>query len=329
MTENLGRVPRIYELCADGIRVGISDFGAAINYIRIQTERGWRDVCLGFDDADEYILSGTYCGATIGRVANRIKDARFLLGGREYVLSANDNKNCNHGGKEGFDRKFFHADPCGNMLELTLVSPDGDMGFPGELKFAVRYAIGARRLDITYTALSDKDTLWAPTCHAYFCLDGAQKGNCLDDMLKIYADSYTPLAADMTPVGNILPVKGTPFDFTSFRAIGERINKKCEQLEIAGGYDHNFVLKGSHAATAYGSESGISIDVHTDMPALQPYTGNFLRGRSRFGELSPRAGFALEPQFFPDSANRKEFIAPVLRAGEKKTHYISYIFGSV
>lgn len=324
----MNRKPQIFRLESEGISAEISDFGAAVTRLRVG-EGTLRDVALGFDDVNEYIASGSYCGATIGRVANRIGGARFSLGGREYKLPANDGDNCNHGGTEGFDRKFFSADCRGDIIELTYKSADGEMGFPGNLMLTVRYKISPRRLDITYTAVCDKDTLWAPTCHLYFNLDGAEKGNCLGNMLKINAQKYTPLKQGMIPSGEVAPVAGTPFDFTSFHALGERIGEKCAQLELAGGYDHNFCLSGEHAATAYGTESGIRLDLYTDMPGMQVYTGNFLRGNSRFGALAPRSGFALEPQFFPNAVNTKNFVVPVLKAGEQKSHYISYIFGSI
>ena len=243
----MNRKPQLFRLESEGISAEISDFGAAVTRLRVG-EGTLRDVALGFDDVNEYIESGSYCGATIGRVANRIGGARFSLGGREYKLPANDGDNCNHGGTEGFDRKFFTADCRGDIIELTYKSADGEMGFPGNLTLTVRYKISPRRLDITYTAVCDKDTLWAPTCHLYFNLDGAEKGNCLGNMLKINAQNYTPLKKGMIPSGEILPVAGTPFDFTSFHALGERIGEKCAQLELAGGYDHNFCLSGEHAA---------------------------------------------------------------------------------
>lgn len=336
----LGREAHIYEISNEYLRVGIADLGASVQYVKVN--RGaWVDVCPGFDNAEAYVASGTYFGATIGRVANRIECAKFSLGGREYSVPANDGKNCNHGGTAGFDRQFFtvrtkgaeNTDWHGDMLELTLSSPDGDMGFPGKLNLIVRYKLRSSALEIFYGAESDKTTLFAPTCHLYFNLDGAKEGgpcgNSCGNMLKINAESYTPIGEGLIPTGGIAPVCGTPFDFTDFHAIGERIGADGVQLRIAGGYDHNFVLNGEHAATAYSNISGIKLDIFTDMPGLQLYSGNFLKGRSRFGELEPRAAYALEPQFFPNSANMPQFEQPTLQAGKRCGHYIRYEFGEI
>lgn len=322
-----GRNASVTELKSQKLRVGLTDFGAGINYISVNTPSGWVQVCLGFDDIAEYVASGTYSGATVGRVANRIGGARFTLGGGKYSLSQNDGGNCLHGGEYGFDKKFFAARPFEGGVEFEYASCDGEMGFPGNLTLRVRYELDGGALTVRYTAWSDKDTLWAPTCHAYFNLNGAGSGDCLGNMLKINAQSYTPIGNGLVPTGKVAPVAGTPFDFTSFAPIGARIGAEDGQLKFAGGYDHNFVLCGGHAATARGDKSGIVLDVYTDMPGLQLYSGNFLKGRAACGVLFPRSGFALEPQYFPNAVNTPGFDAPVLRAGEQKTHYIRYIFG--
>lgn len=328
----------IYEIESEELRVGISDFGAAVQFVKVRQGNSWTDVCPGFDDAESYAESGTYLGATVGRVANRISGAAFTLGGKRYNLSQNDGANCHHGGAVGFDKKFFTVtaagaesnDWHGDMLELTLESPDGDMGFPGNLRLKVRYSVSGGRLSVEYAATSDKDTLWAPTCHTYFNLDGASAdGDSCGNMLKINADCYTPVNKVLTPTGTLEKVFGTPFDFTGFHRIEERIGEKNEQLWLAGGYDHNFALNGEHAATAYSQKSGIKLDIYTDMPGLHLYSGNFLRGRSHFGDLKPRAAYALEAQYFPDAANIPSFRQPILRAGQERTQYIRYIFGSI
>ena len=324
----LGREAHIYEIKNEHLRVGIADLGASVQNVAVNRGGTFFDVCPGFDDAEEYVRSGTYFGATIGRVANRISGARFTLGGRQYTVPANDGPNCNHGGTEGFDRRFFEASPEGDdEIVFTYISPDGEMGFPGTLRLKVRYALTGSALEVSYEAECDKDTLWSPTCHLYFNLNGAGRGDACGNMLKINADSYTPEREGLIPTGEIASVLGTPFDFTSMHAIGEHIGEDDRQLEIAGGYDHNFVLKGEEAATAYGPESGITLEILTDMPGLHLYTGNFLKGRSRFGELKPRAAYALEAQFFPNGINTPGFAAPVLRAGEISRHYIVYTFG--
>lgn len=313
----------LYELSNEKLKVGITDFGGAIQYLKVATPSGEKDVCLGFNSIEEYLASGTYCGATIGRVANRIGGAKFSLNGKQYNLSVNDGKNTLHGGKDGFDKLFFDAEIRGDFLTLSLESPDSDMGFPGNLSFKAEFGLNRGAFEIKYIAKCDKDTIWIPTCHAYFNLDG---GKIYDTSIKIYADSYTPIDGELIPTGEVASVVGTPFDFTASKPIGRDINADNEQLKIAGGYDHNFVLKGRHATTVQGSKRGIVMDVFTDMPAIQFYSGNMIKGNGKNGVLTPRDGFCLEPQFCPDSANIAEFESPVLEAGETKVHYINYVF---
>lgn len=313
----------LYELSNEKLKVAITDFGGAIQYLKVATPSGEKDVCLGFNSIEEYLASGTYCGATIGRVANRIGEAKFSLNGKQYNLSVNDGKNTLHGGKDGFDKLFFNAEIRGDFLTLSLDSPDGDMGFPGNLKFKVEFSLSGGSLDIKYIAQSDKDTIWIPTCHAYFNLGD---GKIYDTSLKICADKYTPIDSGLIPTGEVAEVKGMPFDFTVFKPIGRDINEANEQLKLAGGYDHNFILKGRHAATAMNGKNGIILDVYTDMPAIQFYSGNMIKGIGKRGELTPRDGFCLEPQFCPNSANDASFESPVLKAGETKVHYINYVF---
>lgn len=313
----------LYELSNDKLKVGITDFGGAIQYLKVSTPSGEKEVCLGFNSIKEYLASGTYCGATIGRVANRIGGAKFSLNGKEHNLSVNDGNNTLHGGKDGFDKLFFDAEMRGDFLTLSLESADGDMGFPGNLKFKAEFSLNGGALEIKYIAQSDKDTIWIPTCHAYFNLGS---GKIYDTSLKIYSDKYTPIDSGLIPTGEVANVIGTPFDFTVFKPIGRDINAENEQLKLAGGYDHNFILKGRHAATAMSGKNGIIMDVYTDMPAIQFYSGNMIKGNGSGGELTPRDGFCLEPQFCPNSVNIAAFESPVLEAGETKVHYIHYVF---
>lgn len=316
----------MYILRNEDIEVGITDYGAAIQYLLIRTEKGWVDVCLGYPTIQERIHSGTYCGATIGRVANRIKGASFFLNGVRYRLPANDGKNCNHGGTEGFDKRFFHAERCGDILRLTLLSRDGDQGFPGSLSLCVEFSLNAGSLQIDYAAVSDRDTFWSPTCHAYFNLNGEGSGNVLDHELQIFADDMTLADREHIPTGGIAKTAGTPFDFTFPKAIGKDIGVEEEQLLWAGGYDHNFVLKDSHAASVFGTRSGIRMEVYTDLPGLQFYSGNGLGGKGKRGEYRPHDGFCLEPQFFPDAVHLPGFAVPSLKANSPERHFIRYVF---
>lgn len=316
----------IYVLHGDGIEVGITDFGAAIQFLRVQTKKGVKDICLNYPTVAERVESGTYCGATIGRVANRIKEAKFNLNGREYSVSANDGKNCNHGGEDGFDKRLFEAEVKGDILLLKLFSADGDQGFPGNLNLTVEYKLDGKNFGIRYTAESDADTVWAPTSHLCFNLNGEGSGSALDTVLKINADEITPSDINHIPVGDKKFVVGTPFDFTKPRPIGLTVNQPDEQLTMAKGYDHNYILKGSYAATAFNAASGIKMDLYTDLPGLQLYSGNYLKGKGKSGEYRPRDGICLEPQYFPDAVNIEMFLSPMLKANRVKAHYIRYEF---
>ncbi len=316
----------LYVLHGDGIEAGITDLGAAVQYIRVHTKQGIKDVALGYSTIKERLQSGTYCGATIGRVANRIKNSQFVLSGTRYNIPPNDGKNCNHGGVNGFDERLFKAETCGDILRLTLLSSDGDMGFPGNLTFVVEYELKNKTLEIRYSALSDKDTLWSPTCHAYFNLNGEDCGNISDTVLKINAEKITLSDGDRIATGETAYVAGTPFDFTRPTPIGVKIDCDNEQLKSAGGYDHNYILKSGHAATAYNASSGLKLDLYTDLPGLQLYTGNFLKGIGKTREYQPRDGFCLEPQYFPNAINIDGFDAPILTANKEKKHYIRYEF---
>lgn len=321
------RTVSLYTISNDKLSVGIINLGAAIQFIKYKTPEGERDLCLGFDKVDEYLQSGIFCGATIGRVANRIADAGFYLNGNYIKLTKNEGKNHLHGGEAGFDKKMFVATAEGDRLTFRRYSIDGEEGYPGDMSFRAEFSLEGSSLRIEYVAKSNKDTLWSPTCHAYFNLNGG--GDIGDTLLRINADKYTPIDGELIPEGTLSDVAGTPFDFTELKAIGKDIGAKCEQLALAGGYDHNFVLKGEHAATAVCRESGISLDVYTDMPGLQFYSGNYIRGRGKNGKLAPREGFCLEPQYFPNAINTAAFESPILQKNTEKKLYIRYEFGVI
>ena len=321
------REERICTLGNELLRVAVSNIGAAINGIYVRNNGAWQSVSPAFSSCGQRKEGGTYCGATIGRVSGRIAGARFVLEGREYRLSENERGGCLHGGEVGFDSRPFTVSRDGNVLGLEMTSPDGDMGFPGELKLKVRYELSGDSLTVSYTAVSDRDTVWAPTCHAYFNLEG--EGDCLGNMLKINAHCIAELDDNMHSTGRLLPVEGTPLDFTSFHAIGERLHGTDAQMEIAGGYDHTYITEGALMAQAYGKNSGIGLELYSDLPAMQFYSGNFLRGGYCGGTLHPHDYFALEPQFVPNAVNIPAFASPVLRAGREKSYYIRYRFTCV
>ncbi len=310
-----GKEVHLYTISNAEISVGILDFGGILNFIKIKTSGGEKNILLGYDCVQAYLQCGGYVGATVGRVANRIAGAKFCLDGKEYKLSPNENGNCLHGGALGFDKRFYAAETKDDALALFLVSDDGDMGFPGTLKFKAEFILGGRTFTIKYSGVSDKTTLFSPTCHAYFNMNGG--GDVMGNLLKINADSYTPADSFLIPLGKKASVGNTPLDFTSFKAIG------ADYAKLGGGtYDHNYCLKEEFAAAAVGEESGISMKIFTDFPGLQFYVGNPCAFKGKGGG----SGFCLEPQYYPDAVNAEGFEAPLLPAGTEKMYSIRYQF---
>jgi len=311
-----GRDVHLFTIENDSIKVGVLDFGGILNFIKLNTPKGEKNILVGYDCVQGYLNSGSYCGITVGRVANRIAGARFTLGGNVYRVSSNENGNCLHGGAEDFGKRFYEAETDGDTLTLSLISPDGDMGFPGTLFFKVSFTLRERELMIRYSAVSDRDTLFAPTCHAYFNMNGG--GEVMGNLLKINADSYTPVDDFLIPYGTKERVKDTPLDFTALKPIG------ADYARLGGKtYDHNFVLNGEHAASAFGEISGISMEMTTDLPGLQLYVGK----PSAYEGGGGGCGFCLEAQYFPNAVNIADFETPVLPAQTEKTHFIRYLFG--
>lgn len=302
------------------IEAEIESVGARINALKVNGV----DIVLGFNSVEDYNKSGCYAGATIGRVANRIAKGRFTLNGKEYRLNVNNGENHLHGGNDGFDKKpFTVTEEIANSVTMEYVSADGEENYPGNLRFTVKFTVENNALLMEYSAVSDKDTLWCPTNHAYFNLSGEQSGNCLNNLLQINADFYTPVDGGLIPTGEKKAVKGTPFDFTKPKRIGEEID--AEELNVTLGYDHNYILNGAHAAHAESEVTGIKMDVYTDMPCLQFYSGGQLNGvKGKSAIYNQYAGFCLEPQYCPNAINMDGFEQPILKAGEINKHYIRY-----
>ncbi len=304
------------------VEADIESVGARINALRVNGV----DIVLGFNSIEEYNKSGCYAGATIGRVANRIAKGKFTLNGKEYRLNINNGENHLHGGNEGFDKKQFTVTArTDNSVTMEYVSADGEENYPGNLRLTVKFTAYNNSLLTEYEAVSDKDTLWCPTNHAYFNLDGAGKGDCLGNLLQLNADYYTPVDNGLIPTGEKRAVKGTPFDFTELKAIGKEIS--AEELKATLGYDHNFVLNDEHAAHAESKLTGIKMDVYTDMPCLQFYSGgqlNNVKGKS--GIYNRYAGFCLEPQYCPNAINLQGFEKPILKKNEKGIYFIKFAF---
>lgn len=300
----------------------IEDKGARLNALRINGT----DIILGFNSVEDYEKSSCYAGGTVGRVANRIAKGRFTLNGREYKLNINNGENHLHGGNAGFDKKSFTVtDKTEKSVTMEYLSVDGEENYPGNLTFTVKFTAEDNSLNLEFTAISDKDTLWCPTNHAYFNLDGEEKGDCRGNLLQINADYFTPVDEGLIPTGEKRLVKGTPFDFTKLKKIGKEIASK--ELKATLGYDHNYILNGVHAAHAESEVTGIGMDVYTDMQCIQFYSGGQLnRVTGKSGVYNQYAGFCLEPQFCPNAINMTGFDKPVLKQREEKKHYIKFVF---
>lgn len=324
-----GEAAELYTLSDAELTVRITNYGAHIVSIEAPDRAGHKaDVVLGFKELAGYEdpKNTAYFGAIVGRYGNRIAKGTFTLDGATYHAPLNNNGNSLHGGTTGFDHKVWTGKPVQNGVELTLVSPDGDMGYPGQLTARVRYTLQGKSLHIQYTATTTKATVLNLTNHSYFNLGGEASGTILKQVLTLPADRYTPVDVTLIPTGQLAPVEGTPFDFRQPTAIGARIDQDQEQLKLGGGYDHNFVLNGSGggsglhlAAKALDPESGRTLTVTTTQPGVQFYSGNFLDGTLTgiSGASYPKhAGFCLETQHFPDSPNQPSFPSTTLRPGQ-------------
>ena len=316
----------------NGMQVAITNFGGTIVSIKVPDKSGnIADVVLGYDDVSGYQGGKSYFGATIGRYGNRIGKAKFTLDGKTFTLPQNDGVNTLHGGTKGFSQRVWTAKdvsgPAGEALQLTYLSKNGEEGFPGNLDAKVVFTLAANNeLKIDYSASTDKDTVVNLTNHSYFNLSGKGEGDILGTELTLHASKFTPVDATLIPTGELRSVKGTPFDFTKSTAIGARINQADEQLKLAGGYDHNWVLDAGKtvalhlAAQAYDPTSGRELEVLTTEPGIQFYTGNFLDGtiHGKGGKVyNKHDAFCLETQHFPDSPNHPKFPSTELKPGQR------------
>ena len=323
----IGRNMTLYTLTnQSGASVSLLDFGAHLVSVKVPDKNGHlTEVCLGYDTLEEYDQKGGYVGAIVGRYGNRIGGSRFTLNGKEYTLFPNDGKNNLHGGREGFDKKWWKGQTLEDEKEdtviFTYIAHDGEEGFPGKMKTQVSYSFDNDcRLTIRYMAVSDQDTVCNLTNHAYFNLSGS--GDMLDHTLWIDSDYITETDDELIATGNFLPVKGTLLDFNTERTIGEGVARKseCAILNHVDGYDVNFVLKGEglrKVAVLRHPASGRSMHVSTTEPGIQIYTGQGLNQTGHDGvHYGPYAGVAMETQHYPDSPNHPQFPTTTLKAGE-------------
>jgi aldose 1-epimerase len=311
----------------NGMLVRILDFGGIITEIHVPDRDGrLADVALGFDRLEPYLGESPYFGALIGRYGNRIAKGRFTLDGKTYELATNNDANHLHGGNQGFDKVLWSAAVEDAGLVLRYRSPDGEEGYPGSLDATVTYSLSDdNAIVVRFHAVTDQPTPVNLTQHSYFNLCGAGQDDILGHELTIAADRYIPIDAGSIPLGPLAPVEGTPFDFRQPHPIGERIGQPDEQLRNGSGYDHCFVLEGdagkgalARAVHVREPRSGRVLELLTQEPGVQFYSGNFLDGslHGKGHAYALRSGFAIEPQHFPDSPNQPSYPNTILRPGE-------------
>lgn len=316
---------------ANGMRAEIITYGARIAKLFVKDKNGnLIDVVAGFDDVDSFMGDeNPYFNAVIGRVCNRIGGAKFTLNGKEYPLYKNDGNNHLHGGKVGFDSQLWDAEIVDNGLKLSRVSEDGEEGYPARLDVSVTYTLtDDNALELRYCAFAHGDTHCSLTNHAYFNLDGDFK-SVLKHKVVIDADYVTPVDDELIPHGEKRNIKNTAFDFTAQKEIGKDIKANEHMLEIAKGYDFNYVLNGSgvrKVASAKAENSGVKMDVVTDRACMQFYTGNFLDGLQGKKTYGYQSAFCMETQGYPNACNVSDFESTLLKGGETYSAYTAYNF---
>ncbi len=324
-----------------GLRAEVMDYGATIVRLFTPDRRGrTADVALGFNTLGEYEKKSPFFGCVTGRFANRIARGAYRLGSKTYRAAVNNGPNSLHGGKIGFDKVLWSAEPSfpdgQPAIKFTYLSPDGEEGYPGNLKITMWYLLSKKNgLVIDYQAVTDQTTILNLTNHSYFNLKGEGQGDILGHVLTLNAKHYTPVDETLIPTGELAPVKGTPFDFTKPRPIGERVKSDDLQMIRGKGYDHNFVLNSqdgrlAKAATVNEPKSGRVMEVFTTEPGVQLYTGNFLAGPvGKSGRpYNFRDGLCLECQHYPDSPNQPTFPTTTLKQGEIYSQVTEYRFSA-
>ena len=317
--------------------VEVLTLGATVHRLLVTgADGGRRNVVLGHADVEERLASGDYLGGTIGRYANRIAAGRFPLAGRVVEVETHDRGNSLHGGPDGFDVRLWDVvSHTPDEVVLSMTSPDGDQGFPGTVTATAGYRVEGDTVRVTMEATTDAPTVVNLTNHAYVKLDGEGSGSVDEHLLLVEADAYTPVDATGIPLGDHAPVDGTPFDFRTAAPIGPAIRAEHPQLSDARGIDHNYVVRGTglrRAAALSSPRSGLGVELWSDQPGLQVYTGNFLDGtrRSTSGARYRQGdGIALEPQLFPDSPNRPEWPSALLEPGETYRSVMEWRFAPV
>lgn len=330
-----GEEARLFTIQNDkGMEIKVSDYGATLVQVRVPDKEGrLLDVVLGYDEVQGYEAGNAFFGATIGRVANRIGNGEFRLGGRTYELTRNDGQNTLHGGRDFYNKRIWKTgETQEDHVEFLMDSPSGDQGFPGNVKISVTYTLTKdNEVKIHYRAVPDADTLMNLTNHSYFNLSGHASGTVLDQEVMLYADAYARADSQSIPTGEIVPVSGTPMDFRQLKPVGSEIEEAYEALEFGKGYDHNWVLNGNgyrKAAFMRSKESGIAMEVYTDLPGMQFYTANFVdHEKGKAGAVyNMRQAACFETQYFPDAVHKDHFEGPEVKAGEVYETTTAYRF---
>lgn len=330
-----GEKVELLRLKAGRLSCAILTFGATLQSLTAPDQNGDPvDVVLGYDTLEEYMGQDAYLGAVVGRFANRIAKGRFTLNGKEYALAVNNGPNHLHGGITGFSYRVWTVEELTeNKAVLTLDSPDGEEGYPGHMSVRVTYTLTGEGLELHYEAESDKDTPVNLTNHAYFNLSGQGAGDVGGHLATIFAAKYIPTDDTSIPLGQSADVAGTPMDFMTPTPLGARVDDNFDQLVLARGYDHSYVVDGDMgvlrpAAEVVSPQTGIKLTAKTTLPGVQLYTANYLSDRPGKGgtRYAPRHAFCLETQFFPDSPNQPAFPSAILKAGEKFDHTTCFLF---
>lgn len=328
MKEKFGILPTgeetcLYTISRGGLTASVSDYGATLVNLLVPDKNGvLADVVLGYDDCNGYrTANGAFLGATVGRNANRVKGAAFVLGSKTWAMTPNEGSNNLHSGPHSYNLRMWKVlSHTEDSIKLELNSPHGDQGFPGNAVIHVTYSLDDDGgLHIVYDAVCDRDTVFNMTNHSYFNLAGQDKQEaCLKQLLTMPARYFTPDDAESIPTGEVRSVAGTPMDFRSPKPIGRDIGEDYDALNLQGGYDHNWEVFCNPCATLQDVESGRTMAVYTDCPGIQFYAGNFLSEVGKGGiHYGKGGGVALETQFWPDSIHHPEWAQPITKAGEK------------
>lgn len=307
----------------NGMQADVINYGAILVNLWVTKKDGTKvDIALGYDNLEDYKVNSPFLGAAVGPIANRTANATFSIDGTKYQLDANENGNNLHSHYEkGIHKAYysFEVDETKNQVALTTICKDGEIGFPGNREITITYGVtDDNELIMQYDGVSDKKTILNLTNHSYFNLKGHDNASILDEELWINAEEFTEIVKGAIPTGKLIAVQGTPLDFTSFSVIGDRIEDSYEQLQMVGGYDHNFVVKKSKegvekVAMVRDEQAGLLMEVYSDLPGIQFYAGNFIgehtgKNQANYGK---RHGLALETQYFPNSANEESFECPI------------------